>query len=222
MNIEDIVVDVRNSTVDVKKLIQKAFFKLGIYWSNGRGSDLDTEAIDYISCYYVNKMYGNTYLECGFYDVSDGYITPKEFLNSVYIHLNEHKHADLMLLYAKDAKETSEPWKLWQYRNINTINQDWLDMKQNPDWNIFCEYRKKPKTHIVNGVEIPDLRVDKLTENKKFYVVNILSKKYYTIIECIEDSKKRLNMWLNRGLVYENSVDGKNACIMHSKALIGE
>lgn len=65
-----------------------------------------------------------------------------------------HVHAELMAQYAEDAKTHAEPWKLWQF-NAGS----WGDCMYSPAWATHLEYRRKPKTHFVHGVEIPDLRV---------------------------------------------------------------
>jgi len=30
--------------------------------------------------------------------------------------MTAHKHADLMAVYAEDAKKTETPWRLWEFR----------------------------------------------------------------------------------------------------------
>lgn len=53
-----------------------------------------------------------------------------------------HKHAELMLEYAKDAAKTNEPWKLWQVL-LNDATE-WSSVSTHPVWVLSCEYRRKP------------------------------------------------------------------------------
>ena len=52
-----------------------------------------------------------------------------------------HVHADLMLKYAQDAMETSEPWKLWEVRH----HDKWCGLSVHPSWHAPYDYRRKPK-----------------------------------------------------------------------------
>lgn len=65
-----------------------------------------------------------------------------------------HPHAELMMQLAEDAKTHTEPWKLYQ---IKTVQGIWKDIGHQFIFDKNCTYRRKPKTHIVNGVEIPDI-----------------------------------------------------------------
>jgi hypothetical protein len=53
----------------------------------------------------------------------------------------EHPHANLMAEYAKDAKKTLEPWKLWQCRKPHHLY--WQDLEGNPSWAIDFFYSRK-------------------------------------------------------------------------------
>ena len=54
----------------------------------------------------------------------------------------KHDQAELMLQYAKDALETSKPWKLWECRNRDG---NWVDAYEHPRWDSLTEYRRKPQ-----------------------------------------------------------------------------
>src|SRR5699024_839428 len=64
-----------------------------------------------------------------------------------------HPHAKNMLLYARDATESRKPWIRWQFRP--DISGLWLDCFTHPRWHKDLEYRRKIKTHVVNGFEVP-------------------------------------------------------------------
>ena len=55
----------------------------------------------------------------------------------------KHKHAELMLQYAQDAMETSEPWELWEYSHSSS--NGWRNLDKMPSWRIGNDYRRKPK-----------------------------------------------------------------------------
>ena len=52
-----------------------------------------------------------------------------------------HKHADLMMEYAKDAAETDKPWERWEMRSHIT---DWVPLNNHPSWGDTVYYRRKP------------------------------------------------------------------------------
>ena len=55
----------------------------------------------------------------------------------------KHKHAELMMQYAQDAMETSEPWERWALFLPNGCG--WVDCTSNPSWYDHIEYRRRPK-----------------------------------------------------------------------------
>lgn len=61
--------------------------------------------------------------------------------------MSGHKHAELMLEYAKDAAEHEEPWLLWDvFHNDNSRWFDantWSSLEANPTWAQNCKYRRK-------------------------------------------------------------------------------
>ena len=76
--------------------------------------------------------------------------------------MTAHKHAALMLQYARDAMETDKPWERWEYSDTSTLNQhgekirdDWYDCGENPDWHPGVKYHRKPQTIKVGKWEFP-------------------------------------------------------------------
>ena len=64
----------------------------------------------------------------------------------------KHKHAELMMQYAQDAMETSEPWELWEYSHASS--NGWRNLDKMPSWRIGNDYRRKPKmirVTLMNG-----------------------------------------------------------------------
>lgn len=64
-----------------------------------------------------------------------------------------YKHADLMLLYAKDAAETDKPWERWEWRD--KIDAEFLTCCQHPSWKLNHDYRRKPQVIRVGRHEFP-------------------------------------------------------------------
>lgn len=77
---------------------------------------------------------------------------------------------------------------------------------------------RKLKTHIVHGVEIPDLRVSP-KYGDYYYIADPLSRTLFTVRE--DTRKLAVKEWVNRGLVYQHTEEGKQAAILHSKAMLG-
>lgn len=65
--------------------------------------------------------------------------------------MTAYKHADLMLLYAKDAAETDKPWERWEILR----GKSWCDLTENPTWIEHMEYRRKPQVIRVGRHEFP-------------------------------------------------------------------
>src|SRR5699024_8221817 len=53
---------------------------------------------------------------------------------------NRHKHAAMMLKYARDAAERPDPWTLWQTK---IPGEGWVDLTDNPAWYEHTEYRRR-------------------------------------------------------------------------------
>lgn len=126
-----------------------------------------------------------------------------------------HAHADLMAQYAEDAKTTDKPWELWQFKDCDGI---WWECDHVVLWCEDTEYRRKHKTHIVNGIEVPDLRI--VPKNGgRFYLADPTEPEFTYSYLTTTDSYD--SMWAERGLCYENTEEGKQAAILHAKAWLG-
>ena len=64
----------------------------------------------------------------------------------------KHKHAALMLQYAKDWAETDEPWKRWE---VTSHRNEWVALFGHPYWKEESEYRRKPRT-LTYTITIPE------------------------------------------------------------------
>lgn len=120
--------------------------------------------------------------------------------------MSKHVHADLMAEYAKDAQTTNKPWLGWEYKGLES--GFWQSCENSPAWWSHFEYRRKRKTHIVNGKEVA-APLDKL---EKGQVVHTFSSvivgrgrfgKYFT---------DYIDMWkdeLARGLLFATREDAE-------------
>ena len=66
--------------------------------------------------------------------------------------MTAHKHAALMLQYAKDAMETDRPWERWEVAAPN----EWKGCEISPSWSEDHNYRRKPQTIKVGKWEFPE------------------------------------------------------------------
>lgn len=61
--------------------------------------------------------------------------------------MTAHKHAALMLQYAKDAMETDKPWERWEWRDIYHDGDDapWGQLSFHPVWRMDSDFAASPK-----------------------------------------------------------------------------
>ena len=221
---QPISVNVSGRSKDVKKQVIQAFLDVGLFWSMGC-RDLSPAGV------HVNS-YTNLFDEasgdkeakgCVMWSITAKGITPAEFFFSM-VYEDEpqgHPHAELMMAYAEDAKTHAEPWKLWEVRNWQPKPDEssWIDCKFMPEWDVYCEYRRKPKTHLVHGVEVPDLRIKPSRGENYYYPLptspNLVRQ---TIFIHGDDGDKYI---LRNNLCYEYTEAGKQAAILHAKIMLG-
>ena len=143
-------------------------------------------------------------------------MTTKENLNNVHEPEQQgHIHAELMAQYAEDAKTHSAPWKLWQYeRGIGV----WCDLETHPKWHSEWVYRRKPKTRVIHGVEIPDLRATP-KHGEDYYLASPTSSILVSL--QIYDGDTMDKLWIERGLAYQHNEEGKQAAILHAQVMLG-
>ena len=118
-----------------------------------------------------------------------------------------------MLLYAQDAAETDKPWERWMC--MHKKDAIWRDeFKEHPIWHEDFEYRRKPKTITVNGIEVPEPIREEPKVGEKFFLVNLASP---TLVNDYSWTQHRYDkVWLNKGLLHLT----EEAAIAHAKALL--
>lgn len=67
--------------------------------------------------------------------------------------MSKHKHAELMLEYAKDAMETDKPWERWEI--LDDITNTWRTLTCAPFWVYKTAYRRKIETIKIGNFEFP-------------------------------------------------------------------
>ena len=122
-----------------------------------------------------------------------------------------HPHAASMLLYAQDAAETDKPWEHWEFKvGVNGFNE----CLKHPEWREDFEYRRKPKTITVNGIEVPEPIRETPKVGEEFFLANAAS---FTLFNHYQwTNQKYDNEWLNKGLLHFT----EEAAIAHAKALL--
>src|SRR5690554_4060634 len=127
-----------------------------------------------------------------------------------------HVHAESMALYAEDAKVHEKPWELWQVRHKAHA---WYNLVDSPTWITSLEYRRKPKTHFVHGVEIPDLRFKPIIGQRYWYPH--ASMEYLVSSSIRKHGSTADKHRIENNLCYKHSYEGKQAAILHAKAMLG-
>ena len=122
-----------------------------------------------------------------------------------------HPHAALMLLYAQDAAETDKPWERWEFKGSDNGFNGCL---KHPEWREDFEYRRKPKTITVKGIEVPEPIREEPKVGEKFFLVNLASFTLFDFSSWTGD--KYDQQWLNKGLLHFT----EEAAIAHAKALL--
>ena len=128
--------------------------------------------------------------------------------------MTAHIHAENMKLYAQDAAETDKPWERWEYSNGS--GKYYVECRENPTWYPSFEYRRKPRTHKVNGFEVPEPMREAPEVGSSYWVPSIDT----TVLafSCFWEGDMFDERRLERGLVHAT----KEAAIANAKAMIGE
>lgn len=85
--------------------------------------------------------------------------------------MTAYKHADLMLLYAKDAAETDKPWERWEWRDKS--DAEFLACQQHPSWKLNHDYRRKPQVIRVGRHEFPKPITEAPEEGTDYFYIDV-------------------------------------------------
>ena len=82
-----------------------------------------------------------------------------------------HIHAAAMAEYAKDATETDKPWERWEV----SFSGGFIGVTGHPNWSVNHEYRRKHKTTLINGHEVPEPCRTPLQDDVFYWVPDLFS-----------------------------------------------
>lgn len=212
---KQIIVNVGGLTIEEKKRVNKALAKIKNIMPCppmilGCPMDWESVSIMFVTSYDGVKV-------C--FDACANQIpthTVRQVLEMAEMAEQGHVHAESMALYADDAKTHAKPWKLWQVKADDGV---WWDCDAHPRWANATEYQRKPKTHIVNGVEVPDLRVDPKNGQGYWYPDSSIEALVCGAVHGYEQSTDSHRLANN--LCYAPTEEGKQAAILHAKAWLG-
>jgi len=123
-----------------------------------------------------------------------------------------HPHAESMLLYAQDAMENDRPWERWECSD--NCYEEWGSLTTHPMWGLWLNYRRKPRTILINGIEVPEPVRKELVDGTTYWRVS-LTNPDITMPEkwssCIYDTRH-----LERGLIHLTEENARK----HAEALL--
>lgn len=82
----------------------------------------------------------------------------------------QHKHAELMALFAEDARVSETPWMFWQRRPIEPNGCNWIDCANSPTWQTDYEYRRKPRTIRIGEFDVPEPMREAPKEGSSYFI----------------------------------------------------
>ena len=82
-----------------------------------------------------------------------------------------HIHAKLMAQYAEDAAETDMPWERWEV----SFSGGFTGVTGHPSWSVNHKYRRKPKTILINGHEVPEPHHTPLQDGVFYWIPDLFS-----------------------------------------------
>ena len=99
-----------------------------------------------------------------------------------------HIHAAAMAEYAKDAAETDMPWERWEFSLNN--ERGYKPLRNHPSWDADRKYRRKAKTILINGHEVPEPSRTPLEIDDMYWTIAII-KGGVTNFYWSDDSEER-------------------------------
>jgi len=122
------------------------------------------------------------------------------------------KHADKMMIYAKQAAKMDEPWKLWEWFEKG---YGWSRCHKHPQWEEYNEYRQIQKTITINinGHEVPEPMREKPEYQSTYYYIDTDAD------DAVCKSKWQNDKYDNRRFERRICHTTKEAVIAHAKAL---
>lgn len=108
-----------------------------------------------------------------------------------------HKHAAMIREFSRLADEHERPWEFIQWQA--EADDNWHSCREPPKWCTHNEYRLKPRTITVNGIEVPAPE----------RVAPIFGTPYYTpstitceLTQCVWDRSALDQIRMDAGLIH--------------------
>jgi hypothetical protein len=117
-----------------------------------------------------------------------------------------------MAEYLEDARTSDKPWENWQYQHEH--NDDWHNATRELAFSSHYKYRRKPKTIIINGIEVPEPVRHRLDPKVEFYIPELNVEKLY--VRSFWSNHAKDYIWLQRGIIHLTA----EAAEIHAKALL--
>lgn len=115
-----------------------------------------------------------------------------------------------MALYAKDAAETEDAYKRWEFNK----GKRWVQCITIPRWDPNTQYRRKPRTININDFEVPEPVREPLKVGDVYYLPAPTWKQYH-LSQAMWTGGGNDYFYLERGLVHRTP----EAAAIHGKAL---
>ena len=119
-----------------------------------------------------------------------------------------HIHAAAMAEYAKDAAETDKPWERWEF---SRKDEEYRPLRHHPHWTENMKYRRKPKTILINGHEVPEPHRKPLKKEESYWVPDL----FEGAIKYWWEGDIHDNSFLNDGFIHLT----EEAAVKHFNAL---
>lgn len=117
-----------------------------------------------------------------------------------------------MLLYAQDAMETDKPWERWECKDDDETK--WCGLVDHPAWDLSTNYRRKPQTILVNGIEVPEPVRKPLKESESYWIAVPTNPRKALSTVWLDDEDDEY--FLHSGLVHLT----KEAAVLHAEAML--
>ena len=156
--------DLRNETADFPLYVVQEMCEEQV--KQGNKFDPEVFAMDVIACKYSGGF--------NWIDTEQGMdywinvICDKNFTS---IHNKKYVHADLLMSYAIAAQTSETPWENFEWRQ-----------SENDDWQpatgvlLFCstlQYRLKPKTIKIGGIDVPAPEKQPPMQSQQFWIASL-------------------------------------------------
>lgn len=127
-----------------------------------------------------------------------------------------HVHAELIMQYATELAESGVcQIKNWEFRNKGG-DQIWEQCSTAPEWRGRLEYRRKPRTIVINGFEVPEPVREELCRGDVYYLPDFSYNKDKRFAVCTWSDHHWDYSRLKAGVIHLT----KEAAEIHAKALL--